>query len=200
MSLYSILSWELTISHPKASLKMIFRFSFGRICYIVFVEGMPSLNRHFFLGGWMSEKNKSSTSPFSNPTEVFSTIPKEGCENPMGFSASFLGTPPSIGRSRTSMNRLMASKKLIMASKWASSRLQSTMECKRDKHATCWQRTSWGVLLGYPTAVAWYLLHILYRWNFLPSIIVQRGRWRASASLLLGDYVYVYNIYIYIYR
>ena len=59
MSLYSILSCELTISHPKASLKMIFLFPFGRICYIVVVEGVcPLINLHFFLGGWMSGKKQ----------------------------------------------------------------------------------------------------------------------------------------------
>ena len=148
---------------------------------------MPFWNLHFFLGEWMSEKNYPAHHHFPTPPK-FGTIPK-GCET-HGFLGVVFGDA-SFHRTdwRTSMNRLMASKKLIMASKWASSRLQSTMECRRDNHATCWQRTHgmsyWAIQL---------VLHgifYIYTRNFLPSIIVQRGRWRASASLLLGDYICV---------
>lgn len=54
---------------------------------------MPFWNLHFFLGGWMSEKNYPAHHHFPTPPKFLAPFQKG--VKPMGFSASFLATPPT---------------------------------------------------------------------------------------------------------
>ena len=195
MSLYSILSCELTISHPKAFLKMIFLFPFGigRIMLVV-VEGVCPFGTCIFFWGVDVRKKLSSTSPFSNPTEVFSTIPK-GCET-HGFLGVVFGdaSDPSDGledeyESTYGIQEVDNGIKMGFVTTTKYHGMQERQPCHMLAENFV------GCLTGLSNWCCMVSSNI-FTWNFLPSIIVQPGRWRASASLLLGDCVYVYNIYI----